>query len=259
MQRNVADDVADDVAVHLVHECGELVRARDEACGRAGAMRRIPIFARSLDERDEPVEVTVSTGANPHAASLARDASATRGKTDAVGRSTVDLVEYLPAWPYAFRREEVELRRAFGPCALAIEHIGSTALPGLVAKPTIDIAVGVPSMGDVDRCRPAVEALGYEFRGGFHEHHLMARKIVEDERTHHLHTRVHPSDEFDEWILFRDLLRRDPGARAAYSAEKRRLAVRFYDDRGAYVEAKTNIVRRLVEKARAERAARLDT
>lgn len=97
---------------------------------------------------------------------------------------------------------------------------------------------------------PALEALGYEWRAGFHDDHQFLRKIVGDERTHHLHAVLHPSAEFDDWILFRDLLRTDAGARAEYAEEKRRLAARFYSDRGAYVEAKSVIVQRLMARAR---------
>ena len=166
-----------------------------------------------------------------------------------MGRNTVDLVEYSEEGPHAFRREAAALSAALGDRALRIEHIGSTAVPGLIAKPTIDIAVGVRSIDDVRACRASLEAIGYEFRSGFHDDHLMIRKIRGDERTHHVHFRVHPDAEFDDWIRFRDLLRRDEEARRAYADEKARLAERFYRDRGSYAEAKTSIVERLLMKA----------
>lgn len=148
------------------------------------------------------------------------------------------------------RGERAALSQAVGATALVIEHIGSTAVPGLVAKPTIDIALGVASIGALHDHRPALESLGYEWRAGFHPQHQFLRKIVGDERTHHLHAVVHPSYEFDDWIIFRDLLRGDAAARRAYVEEKRRLAARFYTDRGAYVEAKAVIVQQLLAQAR---------
>jgi GrpB-like predicted nucleotidyltransferase (UPF0157 family) len=166
-----------------------------------------------------------------------------------VGRRTVDLVPYSPEWPQAFERERQALAAALGPTALVIEHIGSTAVPGLLAKPTLDIALGVRAIAELGAHRAALEALGYEWRTGFHADHLFLRKIEEDERTHHLHAIVWPSDEFDAWVAFRDLLRTDAGAAAEYAAVKRELAARFYNDRGAYVEAKSVTVRRLLESS----------
>ena len=170
-----------------------------------------------------------------------------------MGRRTVDLVEYSPAWAEDFLRERDALAAALGPAALVIEHIGSTAVPGLIAKPTIDIAVGVRTIDELRPRRADLEALGYEWRAGFHEAHQFLRKIVGDERTHHLHVIVWPSDEFDKWIAFRDYLRASPAAAAAYAQAKRDLAARHYTDRGAYVEGKTDIVRRLLAEARHER------
>ncbi len=166
-----------------------------------------------------------------------------------MGRSTVDLVEYSAAWPVEFSLERDALADALGETALVIEHIGSTAVPGLVAKPTIDIAVGVRAIDELVRSREALERLGYEWRTGFHDDHRFLRKIVGDERTHHLHVIVYPSREFDDWIAFRDHLRAHPEAARAYADAKQTLAKRFHDDRGGYGEAKTEIVRRLLDEA----------
>jgi GrpB-like predicted nucleotidyltransferase (UPF0157 family) len=166
-----------------------------------------------------------------------------------VGVSTVDLVEYSEDWPAQFDRERVLLERLLGADALRIDHIGSTA-PGLLAKPTIDIAVGVRSIDTVRHHQTELENVGYDFRGGFHDDHLMVRRVANGERTHHLHFRVYPSDEYEDWIAFRDLLRSDPTAVAAYAAVKRQLAARHYADRNAYVDGKTEVVVRLVREAR---------
>jgi GrpB-like predicted nucleotidyltransferase (UPF0157 family) len=167
-----------------------------------------------------------------------------------VGVSTVDLVDYSETWPDAFETERDLLSEVLGETALVIEHIGSTSVPGLLAKPTIDIAVGVRSIAEVLDHQAALENLGYEFRGGFHDDHRMVRKVVGGERTHHLHFRVYPSAEFDEWLEFRNLLRRDPVALQRYASVKTELAQRFYSDRGGYVDAKTQVVEELLNRAR---------
>jgi GrpB-like predicted nucleotidyltransferase (UPF0157 family) len=166
-----------------------------------------------------------------------------------VGVSTVDLVEHSDAWRLQFEATRKDLERILGDAALRIEHIGSTSVPGLIAKPTIDIAIAVRTLEEVRRHDEELAKLGFDFRGGFHDEHVMARRIVDGERTHHLHFRVYPSSEFDDWIRFRDILRADPTARDEYATEKRRLAERFYTDRGGYGEAKTDVVTRLIERA----------
>jgi GrpB-like predicted nucleotidyltransferase (UPF0157 family) len=171
-----------------------------------------------------------------------------------VGVRTVDLVEYSDAWRLQFEATRTDLKRVLGDTALRIEHIGSTSVPGLVAKPTIDIAIAVPALQDVRRHDTELAELGFDFRGGFHDEHVMARRVVDGERTHHLHFRVYPSSEFDDWIRFRDILRTDPASRDEYAAEKRRLAARFYADRGAYGEAKTDVVMRILERASEQRS-----
>lgn len=170
-----------------------------------------------------------------------------------MGRSTVDLVEYSPAWAQAFAIERPRVAEVFGSSVVAIEHIGSTAVPGLVAKPTIDIAVGLNEIAALFPNVGALEALGYEFRpeARFNDTHWFLRRIEDDERTHHLHVVELPHPDWDEWISLRDYLRASPGARDRYAAEKRRLAALHYANRRAYVEAKTTIVRQLLAEASA--------
>ena len=166
-----------------------------------------------------------------------------------MGRRTVDLVEYSPDWSDRYLHERARLSDAFGAMAIVIEHIGSTAVPGLIAKPTIDIAVGVEEIGPVSEVRERLEQLGYEWRAGFHAEHLFLRRIEDDERTHHLHVTVYPSAEFDRWLAFRDYLRANPDAAKEYADVKRELAARFYNDRGGYVEAKSEVVERILQRA----------
>lgn len=173
-----------------------------------------------------------------------------------MGRSTVDLYEYDPTWPEQYELARRDLEGAVGELVVAIHHIGSTSVPGLVAKPTIDIALVVSSIDVFITRVNAVEALGYEYRptAMFDEHHLFLRRIEDEERTHHLHVVSTSCSELDDWLEFRDLLRRDPQAARRYGELKRAMAERHYTDRGAYVDAKTPIINDLLNEARTDSA-----
>jgi GrpB-like predicted nucleotidyltransferase (UPF0157 family) len=127
-----------------------------------------------------------------------------------------------------------------------IEHVGSTAVPGLRAKPIIDIMAGVASL---DASRGAIEALvalGYLYWPYKADVIHWFCKPSEQHRTHHLHLVPFESALWRERLAFRDRLREDPAARAEYTALKDTLAARFRDDREAYTEAKGDLVRRIV-------------
>jgi GrpB-like predicted nucleotidyltransferase (UPF0157 family) len=132
-----------------------------------------------------------------------------------------------------------------------IEHIGSTAVPGLPAKPTIDIAVGFDDLADFHRGREQTRHFGYEYRpaAAFHDGHLFLRHVRNGERTYHLHVLRLPSADLDHYLAFRDYLRATPEAARRYGVIKRRLAVEHYNDRRAYVAAKTAIITDLLAEA----------
>lgn len=164
----------------------------------------------------------------------------------------MDLYEYDPSWPAKFEAARADLSKACGDLVVAIHHIGSTAVPGLVAKPTIDIALVVRSIQEFVSNVRAVEQLGYEYRptAQFHDEHLFLRRIEDEERTHHLHVVSETCRDLDDWLDFRDKLRSDTEAAGRYAAVKRAAAKRHHADRGAYVEAKSPIVSELLDEAR---------
>ncbi|WP_426574118.1 GrpB family protein [Aquihabitans sp. McL0605] len=171
--------------------------------------------------------------------------------------STVEVVAYSEEWPAAFERERVALRAAVGDVATSIEHIGSTAVPGLASKPTIDILIVV---GSVDAFRdriPEIEAIGYDFREGNafvgNPDHLFLRKVVGAKRTHHLHVLPEGSPEIDDYRLFRDALRSDPAFAARYEELKVDLAGRHADHRMRYVTEKEAWVGDVLASLRAAR------
>jgi GrpB-like predicted nucleotidyltransferase (UPF0157 family) len=155
----------------------------------------------------------------------------------------VEIVEYDPAWPAQFEAERERLEPLL-PGA-EIHHIGSTAVPGLPAKPVIDLMVLVE---DVDAPVPAlVDRGGYEYPSEFNATLSRRRWLCRPsaaQRTHHLHL-VQDAAELDRHLRFRDRLRGSPELAAEYAQVKRELAARFGDDRERYSEAKSAFVRRV--------------
>lgn len=163
----------------------------------------------------------------------------------------VELHPYDPAWPAMYDAEAERLAEALpAGLALRMEHFGSTAVPGLIAKPVIDILVAVT---DIEEAREAavapLEAMGYAFWADnprrdrlFFVKGLPPRAI---RRTHHVHM-MELSPEFWRLLLIRDRLREDPEEAARYAALKRELAAKHREDREAYTEAKAGYMAALV-------------
>jgi GrpB-like predicted nucleotidyltransferase (UPF0157 family) len=158
------------------------------------------------------------------------------------------VVEYDPTWPDQFARELEALQRALGEAAIAIEHIGSTSVPGLAAKPVIDILIGVARIELTPDQIAAVEALSYEFRGeaGI-PGRLFFRKVP---RTAHVHVVEHGGEIWRSHLLFRDYLRVHPAERDRYAALKRELAGVYREDRQTYTASKEPLIAELLESAR---------
>jgi len=162
----------------------------------------------------------------------------------------VEIVSYDVAWPARFEEECAQLRRVLTPwLAGPIEHIGSTAIPGLAAKPVIDIMAGVDSL---DGSRPAIAAaarLGYCYFPYQPELKHWFCKPSPAFRTHHLHLVPIGSPQWIRPIAFRDYLRVDPDVAAEYEALKRRLAEQFRFDREAYTNAKVPFIDDVTDRA----------
>ena len=157
----------------------------------------------------------------------------------------VIVVAYDPAWAAAYERERVQIAAALGEWARAIEHIGSTAVPGLRAKPVIDILVAVDRLDRVGDYAARLAPLGYMHRS--HEDddvRLFFRKGTP--RSHHLHIVRWGGQEHRRHVLFRDVLRAQPDVAQEYAALKDALAARFRDQREVYV------VTRVLERAENE-------
>ena len=172
---------------------------------------------------------------------------------------TVEVVAYDPAWPARFEAERAALLAVARGAFRSLEHIGSTAVPGLVAKPTIDILAVTDDVGAVlDHLGPLAEA-GYDHRPGSFpddDRHLFFRKVKDGRRLCHLHVVDASSPEVDDYRLFRDFLRANPDVAGRYAELKLDLAARFADRRQAYVDAKQRQVDVLMDEARRWGASR---
>lgn len=157
----------------------------------------------------------------------------------------VTVIEYDPAWPLEFEREASRIRGALGENCLEVYHIGSTAVPGLAAKPIIDIMPVVYRLEAVDALSAGFEALGYEYLGEFG---IPGRRYMRrggDERTHQVHVfSVLDTANITRHLAFRDYLRAHPDVCAEYAALKRALAGKYPFDIGAYCDGKEKFVKK---------------
>lgn len=162
----------------------------------------------------------------------------------------IEVVAYRDAWIASFGEWRSRLQSALGEAAARIEHVGSTAVPGLAAKPIIDVQVSVRDVEEESSYVPAIEGLGVLLRFREPEHRYF-RPAGNEPRTVQIHVCTAGSEWEREHLLFRDYLRADPQARAAYARLKQELGERYRDDRLAYNEGKTGFVLDTLDAARA--------
>jgi GrpB-like predicted nucleotidyltransferase (UPF0157 family) len=156
----------------------------------------------------------------------------------------IRIVVADPDWPARFETERAALEAAIGEWVRGgIHHVGSTAVPGLAAKPTIDILVGVGDLEGAWACFEPLAGIGYLHAPYLPDEMHWFCKPDPARRTHHLHLVPEGSRRYREELCFRDRLRADPGLAAEYETLKRRLARLHRDDRDAYTEAKGAFIR----------------
>jgi GrpB-like predicted nucleotidyltransferase (UPF0157 family) len=161
----------------------------------------------------------------------------------------VVVEDYDPCWPQTFELLRSRLSGALRGMAAAIEHIGSTAVPGLAAKAVIDIDLLMKSEGDLPRVIAALASLGYEHRGDLGIAGREAFQSPSNDLRHHLYVCSPSSREYPRHIAFRDYLRVHPESAAAYGQLKRDLAQRVGHDREAYTQGKSDFVREILCRA----------
>lgn len=170
-----------------------------------------------------------------------------------VAATPVVIADYDPAWPDQYESLHAAIALMLGKLAVSIEHIGSTSVPGLAAKPTIDILVGVETLDKADLCVPLLVSLGYTYAPGLEDEMPFRRYFSMagsgNQPGVHIHL-VETSHRFYQRHLdFRDYLRAHAEAAAEYGALKRRLAEQYGDDRGGYTDAKTAFITDIEAKA----------
>jgi GrpB-like predicted nucleotidyltransferase (UPF0157 family) len=160
----------------------------------------------------------------------------------------IELVDYDEAWPVRFEREAKRIRSALGVRALLVEHAGSTSVPGLAAKPIVDIVLAVPDSSDEDAYVPALEAEGYTLRirePDWYEHRVLKKA----DPNVNLHVFSARCVEIDRMLAFRDHLRANETDRELYERTKRDLAAREWVYVQDYADAKTEVVQEIVARA----------
>ncbi|WP_207632402.1 GrpB family protein [Occultella kanbiaonis] len=152
------------------------------------------------------------------------------------------IVDYDSRWPAEFAERARRLRTGLGDLAVRIDHIGSTAILGLAAKPILDVQISVTSLDPVDAYREQIEQCGFEWRCANPERTKRYFRELSGRRRTHIHVRRAGSFSEQFALLFRDYLRAHPERADEYMAEKRRLAPLLYVDRQQYVSAKEPFV-----------------
>jgi GrpB-like predicted nucleotidyltransferase (UPF0157 family) len=161
----------------------------------------------------------------------------------------VRISNYDTQWPYLFSCIEHELREQLGALVLAIEHVGSTAVPGLAAKPIIDIEVVIASAYQFPTVKERLERFGYIHRGPCGVPDREVFRCVIDLPFHHLYVSEMDTRPLNEHLRFRNALRQNPELASEYAALKRVLADRYRHDRDAYTEAKTGFIRSVIQSS----------
>ena len=165
----------------------------------------------------------------------------------------VVIVDYDPRWPALYEEERDRILAVVGSLIIGIEHIGSTAVPGLGGKPIIDIMPAVGCLTDAERCIEPLEGIGYEYVPEYNE--LMPErryfhKGPPQAHTFHLHVVERASEFWERHLLFRDWLRTHPEDAQEYYRLKKELAARFGRDREGFTDAKTSFIESIVARAR---------
>jgi GrpB-like predicted nucleotidyltransferase (UPF0157 family) len=168
------------------------------------------------------------------------------------GGGAIEVRDYDPRWPIFFEQECSRLRFVVGT-AIKIEHMGSTSVPGLAAKPIIDILVGIPDLSQARaRLVRPIERLGYNYipeYAAWLPGELFFRKGMPGPWTHHLHVMEPSNARWRDFLIFRDYLRLHPEIAAAYGSLKKALAAEFGENIEGFRKAKHRFVREITKKA----------
>jgi GrpB-like predicted nucleotidyltransferase (UPF0157 family) len=166
-------------------------------------------------------------------------------------RGTVRLVRHSSGWRRSFETEKRKIRKIFGEDSIDVQHIGSTAIPGILSKPIIDIVLVVPSLKRAKCYVKDLSECGYELtKDDSRKERLFFTKGPEEKRTHHLHIGRIGSGYAENMIIFRDFLLKHKEIAKKYDELKKTLAEKYQNEREKYTEKKKNFVEKIVMRAK---------
>lgn len=168
----------------------------------------------------------------------------------------VVVVDHDPTWPDQFAAHEARIRATLGATALAVDHVGSTSVPGLPAKPIIDVLLRVPDSADEPSYAPALESAGYTLRirePEWSQHRMFHLRDGEHDANVHVLSPQHAAGEIHRMLAFREWLRTHDADRDRYAVVKRELATRTWRYVQDYADAKTKVVEEILAKTQPER------
>lgn len=168
----------------------------------------------------------------------------------------IQVVDYDPRWPALYQVEATAIREVLGDVALAVHHVGSTAVPGLAAKPVIDLLVEASGLPQVDSCNQDLLSLGYRPLG---ENGIRGRRYFvkggNSARTHNVHIFQQGHPEIEAMLAFRDYLRAHPRIASRYGHLKKALATEHPDDIRSYISGKDPFIKERLAHARSWRSS----
>ncbi len=172
-----------------------------------------------------------------------------KNKIIGLRRKKVVLLSYNPAWKKLYEEEKKLISFVIGEQALDIQHVGSTSIPGVKSKPIIDIAIGVESLKDRDTCIKPLEEMGYQYKNdsGVKGRYFFV-KGSEDNRTHYIHLVKLNSEQWKNFIFFRDYLRKNKKAVEKYNILKEKIAEKYKDDRDTYTLRKSIFIKKVIKE-----------
>jgi GrpB-like predicted nucleotidyltransferase (UPF0157 family) len=165
-------------------------------------------------------------------------------------RNTVRVVDYDPGWPALYASEYESFRHILEDLVKDVQHVGSTAVPGLPAKPILDVAIAVSTLKLVQDIAGRLAEIGYIYRGDMRGDgdYLLVKEPEPDIRTVHVHVVESSSTQWKNYLLFRDILRNDPDTRKEYAETKLALAKQFPNDRESYTSAKDQFIQQVLKE-----------
>ena len=164
-------------------------------------------------------------------------------------RGKVAVEPYDYEWEITAQQTITTLKKVLGTLIIDAQHIGSTSIKGICAKPIIDIAIGVSDFHVIPEMIQRLEGNGFIYRGQDHPDQYLFVCGDNDVRTHHIHVVIYGSDEWNDYVNMRDYLNSHSEDAATYSALKESLAKQYSDDRGTYTAMKSDMIKEILMKA----------